>query len=327
MKYKFCLLAAIFAAFFSVNLCGCISDADLRTGGEPVAGSAVEFPTTISKTRAFDDKWEWGDDIGVYMIPASEKPLTSWSSIEPYAVNKRYTHDMDEDDAPDDKVIFTGVDADNTILWPGDERKFDVVAYYPWRETIDGGYILPVDLSDQTSQKDLDLMWSNNVKECSSGAPALGFVHKLSKLVFNVSDVTGASLDGMSATFDGLPTTASFSLAAGGIVDKTEGSVEPFEGYLRSTDDAVDDDGVDESAIVEAIVLPGSGRRTGRVHCRRACLRGGQQIYLQHSPHTARPRGSLVRGGRRVETDNPMGRRRQRWQSGRYPENRSSPRK
>ena len=258
MKYKFYLRTALFTAFFFVNLSGCISDNSSPEGGNPVAGTAVEFPTTISKTRAFDDKWEWGDEIGVYMIPASSTARHNWSGIELYAANKRYIHDMDEGDEPDDEVVFSGFDDANTIMWPGDKRTFDVVAYYPWTSSVTGNFLYSVDLSDQTSQKEIDLMWSNNVRGQSSGAPALGFVHKLAKLVFNVTDSTGASLDEMTSTFDGLPTTASFDLSAGEIVEGTESGFEPFEGNLHSTSDDNGNDEVAESAIVEAIVLPGS---------------------------------------------------------------------
>ena len=257
MKYQFCLRAVIFTALFSAPISGCISDGNPQEGKTPVAGTPVEFPTTISKTRAFDDLWEWGDEIGVYMISAAEEPRSDWDGIDLYAENKRYTHDMAEGAEPDDRVVFSRFDADNTIVWPGDGRSFDVVAYYPWRADIGDGYLYQVDLSDQSSQRAVDLMWSNNVLDCSSGAPALGFVHKLSKLMFNVTDTTGASLEGLTATFEGLPTTASFSLAAGDVVGGTESGVEPFEGFLAPTSDE-DGDGVNESALVEAIVLPGS---------------------------------------------------------------------
>ncbi len=342
MKYVFYLRAAIFAAFFSALLSGCISDDGSTRQSEPVAGIAVEFPTTISKTRAYDDMWEWGDDIGVYMIPAAETPVTNWNTIDLYAENRHYTHDMDQGDVPDKKVVFTGFDKANTILWPGDERKFDVVAYYPWRETIDGGYLYPVDLSDQSSQKDIDLMWSDNVKGRSSGAPTLGFVHKLANLKLNVTDTTGASLDGMTATFDGLPTSASFSLATGEIVGGTEGEVEPFEGHLLLTDDAVGDDDIRESAIVEAIVLPGSRPAGCTVTF---TLEDGQQalftvtapVYVAGNRYTynirltppAQQGASFGVDGELKQitqwVDGEMGRRRGGRLSRRYPENRSRP--
>jgi hypothetical protein len=253
MKTNF-LNAATTAALCSILMSGCIEDSrpEYDSGG----GMAVKFRTSISKTRAVNNLWESGDQIGVYMIP-SDPAAPGWSSLELFAENKRYVHDL-EDGSQSANVVFEGADEDNIIVWPGGKRKFDVVAYYPWRPTdeIAAGYLYTIDLSNQTPQRDIDLMWSDNVKEISSGSPALGFSHKLSKLVFNITDKEGESLVGMTSTFEGLPTTASFSLESGGIVTDTEGGITPFSGATAGVDDP-DDNDIPERAIVEAIVLPG----------------------------------------------------------------------
>jgi hypothetical protein len=255
--------AATIAALCSTLLSGCIEDS--RPEYESGGGVAVKFHTSISKTRAVNDLWEWGDQIGVYMIPADPAapadPAGSadpdWASLELFAENKRYAHDLDEG-SKNANVVFEGADEENTIVWPGGNKKFDVVAYYPWRSTDDitAGYIYPIDLSSQTPQKDIDLMWSDNVRGMSTGSPTLGFGHMLSKLVFNVTDKEGESLVGMTSTFEGLPTTADFSLQSGGIVTGSEGGIAPFAGADAGADDPNDDD-VSERAIVEAVVLPG----------------------------------------------------------------------
>lgn len=248
------LKTAASAALCSVVLTGCIKDNG--RGEEPGRGEPVVFQTTIAKTRASENRWEYGDRIGVYMI--SSPSSGEWDSTPPLAENKLYVHDLEEGQTSEN-VIFTGFDTANTIVWPGGEGLFDIVAYYPYTAGIRSGFIYLIDLSDQEPQKDIDLMWSDNVKGRASGSPALGFKHKLSKLVFNVTDLGGESLAGLRSTFEGLPHRASFSLPAGEVIADTSGGTEPFDGELTGLGSVEVEagEGTDNLAVVEAIVLPG----------------------------------------------------------------------
>ena len=247
--------AAISAALCSTLLCGCIGDPG---SNESTRGTAVRFSTTIPKTRAYDNKWEYGDHIGVYMLPAGS---TDWHDPEtaPLASNRKYGHDMERGDAATGDVIFSGVDEANTLVWPGGDKKVDFTAYYPWREAADpDDFTYRIDISDQDPQKDIDLMWSNNIRGQSSGSPELRFTHRLTKLVFNVTDLDGTSLEDMVATFEGLPTLAGFDLATGDMIDSYDpGADDPlsFRGWRSSAGNEEEAGG---EAIVEAIVLPGS---------------------------------------------------------------------
>ena len=120
---------AISAALCSTLLCGCIEDTETN---ESTRGTAVRFATTIPKTRAYDNKWEYGDNIGVYMLPAGS---TDWDDPEtaPLASNRKYGHDMESGDAATGDVLFSGVDEANTLVWPGGGKQVDFIAYYPWR--------------------------------------------------------------------------------------------------------------------------------------------------------------------------------------------------
>ena len=256
--------AAAIAALFAILLPGCIKDP--KGSDQPVAGigKPVKFRTTILATRAYNNLWEQGDRIGVYMLPATASALagTVRSQTGPLAENKLYTH---ETGGENESVVFAGIDEENTIRWPNGEGNVDFIAYYPWRPSGEiTDLVYPVDLSDQSVQQEIDLMYSSNVKGVSEGNPALRFEHKLTGLLFNVTDVDGTSLDGMTATIEGLPSKARFDLTRGGIVAASEAGTEPFDALLFSTSDGdpatgADDDGTRESAVVKAIVLPGDG--------------------------------------------------------------------
>ena len=251
--------AAIFAALCAVTS-GCIEDA--RVNDNPTTGMAVEFATTISKTRARDDVWEPGDRIGVYMLaadPDADPAEADWSEATgtpPLFENMQYGHNLE---AESRTVIFSGIGEENTLVWPPDGSKVDFVAYYPYRApSMIVDHLYPVELADQSSPKNIDLMWSDNLRNVAPGNHTLSFEHKLTKLVFNITDLGGASLDGMVSTFGDLPTTARFNLATGEIKAGSEGNVDTFYAVLVDTFDS-DEDGeqVNETAVVEAIVLPG----------------------------------------------------------------------
>jgi hypothetical protein len=246
--------AALSATLISALATGCIEDGN--TTGSPAKGMAVKFSTSISKTRAYGNMWEPGDRIGVWMLPAGSD---DWSTPEtaPIGSNMLYGHGSETDS---ENVVFSGIGEENILVWP-DEGNVDFVAYYPYLAEGIEGSLYPVDISDQDPQKAVDLIYSDNAANLnvSSGNPVLSFEHKLAKLVFNVEDAGGASLEGMTATFEGLPATAFFDLATGEMIEAGEGGTEPFDAVLSSAFDADEEGhGVKETAIVEAIVLPGT---------------------------------------------------------------------
>ena len=257
---KITIHAAIIAALATPLLEGCIRDAD--KGSDSASGTAVKFSTTISATRAYDNLWENGDIIGVFMLPVSDSKAEADSEETlPLYGNMKYSHDLKDGDVSEE-VVFSGIDDENTIVWPDDGNAFDFVAYYPWRSTENlDNFIYQIDISDQSSQQAIDLMYSDNVKDVKSGSPALKFTHLLTKLVFNVTDLGDTSLEEMVSTFEGLPALVGFNLVTGEMVPDTKGDATTFEGYLALTTDAEeedgDDDDVPETAVVEAIVLPG----------------------------------------------------------------------
>lgn len=228
-----------------------------------VAGAAVKFSTSIARTRAYNNLWEGGDLIGVYMMPSAADDADVRELAEEGAMvgNMKYGTDL-ETGQTDNNVVFAGADEQNTLVWPKDGSEVDFVAYYPWIAAGIEDFALPVDVRVQNPQRKIDLMWSDNAKGQSArgDAATLLFSHRLVKVVFNVTDLDGESIEGMTATVSGLPSTAKFDLAAGRIVTDSEAGDEDFKAVVASLFDADGDpEGLWEQAVVEAIVLPGEG--------------------------------------------------------------------
>jgi hypothetical protein len=211
----------------------------------------VSFATTIVTTRAYDNVWEANDEIGVYMLSASDLSATDPTVLAP---NMRYVQNL----GPGEEALnlrFAGADEANTILWPDSGEAVDFMAYYPYCQTI-SDFVYPVDISTQQTPQEIDLMWSDNVKGVQSGNPALVFRHRLSKLVFRITDLDDIPLAGMTSTIAGLPTQADFNVVTGQLSVSGDPAL-PFDARLASTEAANPDEEIHESAVVEAIVLPG----------------------------------------------------------------------
>jgi len=266
----------------------------------------IVFSTQITGTRAYGNVWEASDTIGVYMVPSPQPPAdetdegtddgtdtgtgtgtapTGWRALdaEDIHANMAYVTDLPEGEHGM-TVAFTGADEQNTLSWPNDGSAVDFVAYYPRLPTdsiVD--FVYPVRLARQDPQRAIDLMWSDNLRGVSAdgGESMLLFRHRLTKLLFNITDINGESLEGMTATISGLPSQAGFDLSTGTLTieepetpeepedaEGTEGTeeeddvieneprFEPFDAVLTACSDG-DEDGVKERAVVEAIVLPG----------------------------------------------------------------------
>ena len=173
----------------------------------------MHFTANLSgRTRAYNNMWEPGDGIGVYMLRAGS--VNNWNATNLLGkTNAHYGHNSLTAAAG---LVFSGVDDANKLYWPTDGSAVDFVAYYPRTEAISDDYFYPVDVSEQDPSKEkIDLLWTNTAKIHSSGSPALQFTHKMAKLVINVTDGSGADITDLTATIKGLNTTARFDLRNG----------------------------------------------------------------------------------------------------------------
>ncbi len=221
----------------ALGLASCTSETDFAGAGH----NNVAFTASVTGTRAAGGTWSAGDRIGIYMKPAGS-PLA---------------------DATDDNVSYTTGDASGyftgttrNLAYPADGTAVDFVAYYPYKEGL-AGTTYTVNVADQSSPESIDLMYADNLKglDRTSGTAALGFSHQLACLTLTLNAADGQSLDGMTATVNGVPTTADFSLA-----DATF-SASPATGDVKMRTE-----GSGTSLTATAFLIPTAAATTGTKH-------------------------------------------------------------
>lgn len=173
------MLGAVFCTAMFLSM-GCSNDSE-----KAVTDTEDRVPLRVScgidvVTRAYDDKWEAGDAIGIYMLNGE----TSEAS------NKKYTTDAESANG-----AFTAIEG-NTIYFPTDGTTRDFIAYYPYQELEMGNTTYTVDVSKQTTQRAIDLMGAVKVEGKHKNNPkvAFEFIHKLVKLSLDIK-ADGKSLN------------------------------------------------------------------------------------------------------------------------------------
>jgi hypothetical protein len=196
-----------------------ISSCATGDGGEAKNNNrraTVNFTGGISgqaATRAAGTSWSAGDLIGIFMV---EKGTTTPSGT---VANRQYTTTAGTG-------TFTPAAPSEAIEFPtDDDAEVDFTAYYPWANGMSLSTPMTVLVNpNQTSanQPEYDLLWgaADNSGEGYTndyaGTVALGFTHRLSKIVLNVTaDPKIGSLAGMVVRAKGINISGSMDLATG----------------------------------------------------------------------------------------------------------------
>lgn len=187
---------------------------------------AVQFGSSINAaSRAVNDKWTAGDQIGIFMV--GENKVLSKDAISEEADNIAYRTEGDG--------AFSPVAAEQIIYFPmnGD---VDFYAYYPYTPEVND-YRIALDLTDQSNQEALDLMFAK-VSGCNKSNPKveLQFSHLLSNLILEVQPGTGltqADLAELTVKVKDANTKATFNL-----VDGTISGEETPKGFTMKTVEA-----------------------------------------------------------------------------------------
>lgn len=225
----------IFMAAALLLLAACGND---HEGTPPDSDGRVPLQVTSGinvQTRAYNNTWESGDAIGIYML--NDKTAE--------AENCKYTTEESGTSG-----TFKA-DAANTIYFPinGDSRDF--TAYYPYRGTIANG-IYPVDVTTQTSQKAIDLMEAAKVtgKHKNDADVAFQFAHKLVKLEMTIlpdgTSLTAEDMKDLKVEITNQPVLATYDVVNGGNVTVAT-PAEPKDITLLTNADGT---------AAEGIVLP-----------------------------------------------------------------------
>lgn len=199
MKKKKIYLAGMLLSALIFAGCSSEETAETGTAGERVA---LRVMSGIKATRAVDNLWQKGDAIGVFML--------SGEAVDYYNNIKYVTEDAGTNGT------FNPSELENTIYLPDDGTNRDFIAYYPWTDKLTDD-VYNIDLSDQTSQEDIDFMTAAKVSGIDKSKPTVPFVftHKLSKIEMEVkagADITDADLEGIVVKLTGQPTTGTFNL-------------------------------------------------------------------------------------------------------------------
>lgn len=175
---------------------------------------AVQFGSSITANRAVNNKWTAGDQIGIFMVEENE--VLSKDAIREDADNIAYK--------TDGSGAFSPAAEEETIYFPmaGD---VDFYAYYPHTAEV-YDYRIALDLSDQSNQEALDLMYAKvRGRNKSNPKVELNFTHQLCKLILEVQPGTGLAQDDLAkltVNVKDVDIRATFNLADGQISGEEE---------------------------------------------------------------------------------------------------------
>ena len=163
------------------------------------------FSLEETKTR-FSLDWFAEDTIGITAY------ISNSTEIYSNGINKRYK--------PMGEKSFVPISEEDKILYSLADTIVDFIAYYPYR--IDTSTTYNISLEDQSNQKQIDLLYSNNVKNKTNASGTIGLVfdHVLSKIIIEVTpfdSFTKEDLYGMNITIDNVSKEGTFNLVDGSI--------------------------------------------------------------------------------------------------------------
>ena len=209
--------------------------------------SEVSFSSNIIKvippikTRMAGNLWAVNDPIGIYMLEEE-----STAVVEDMRNIKYVSTNTGEDG------IFEADEV--TIFFPDNGNKVRFMSYFPYTASItDDTY--QVDVTDQTSQSAIDLLYSFNEdakydKTSSEKKVILVFNHKLAKININIKAGEGlekSDLDNIKVHFEKFNRKAEFDLISGNLNNITDnGNIIPAEISPKQN----------YSASYEAIIIP-----------------------------------------------------------------------
>ena len=183
--------------------------------------------------------WSAKDAIGItaYMSGSEELFLNS--------INRQYKSAGN--------ATFIPASKEDVIYYPLANEIVDFIAYYPYRADAFTTYV--VSLSEQSNQKEIDLLYSNNAKGKTNTSRNVEFVftHALSKIVINTKPSDGLieeDLIGLRVTIDSVFSEGKLNLVNGDITSLGQKTSIQMKTKIDGSSN-------------EAIVLPGATSGVG----------------------------------------------------------------
>lgn len=207
-QISICVLLGGLLALSSCHRCeqSCLENPlELRKGN-------LQVYSTISAmtTRATDTEWQAGDAIGLYAVKSGE--TASMATLFGGFANVKYT-------TPDQSGRFSAATKGINVA---DGVPVDIVAYYPYQETMPEDLTYKFNTKDQSNLPAIDLLYSNNAKSVAAGNSVanLHFSHKLSLVVFDITS-DGTTLANSSVKIEEVIVDGSMDLATGTVTAGT----------------------------------------------------------------------------------------------------------
>ncbi|MDR2890857.1 MAG: fimbrillin family protein [Alistipes sp.] len=214
--------------------------------GHPVAATFTSRIAGMDHTRVADDRWETGDKIGIFMIPAGESiSLADYENVEAAVSSSGEVTPAEQMNYPEAGEV-------------------DFVAYHPYNAELtnhpDMGLILPVDVSSDGQTLPVEVLYSDNLtgQAATESAVDLNFDYVLTKIVMTVrasaeSNLDEAAFASMGVAIGGMPTRGAKVLETGEVLFMEGSEAEVVMRKVGNTATTV---------IFEALVLPVAEPRT-----------------------------------------------------------------
>jgi formylglycine-generating enzyme required for sulfatase activity len=234
---------SVYCVLMVILLSGCVRETWLVEESKekvPVLFTSGFEQTIVTRVGGESGSiWDAADRVGVYMVEHGG----ALGDIVDGAENKPYKAATGGSTKTD---LLPDVD---TIYYPAADQ-VNFILYYPYTTAI-SGYNYPVDLSDQSVQEDIDLIYVHDQRpfdRYTKGRVELTFHHQLSKLVFLIGGGSLPSLSGLTFDIGGVSSQTTFDLSTGLLADLGVGGNETLHALV--------DTYIGDSVKAEAIVLP-----------------------------------------------------------------------
>jgi hypothetical protein len=210
-------------------------------------------PEDVRDTRISNTAWTTGDEVGIYMLPAGVTNLATNSVWK----NRKHTIDASG------KLNPAG--AENMLYYPINGTGVRFVAYYPYASGATSANKVTINFADQSTKakkESKDFCFHRGTTSYTKGTPALGFKHKFSKILINLSKGAGGpSCSGIKASLSGIPASATVDLAklaadAAGENNAANLGIATAAGTISAYTHS---GSKENAATVEAVVAPHSG--------------------------------------------------------------------
>jgi len=229
------LQAVLLLLAFLLGLPSC-SDTDYETVAGRVAvtfipqiGSEAPHPSSlpprspVSGSRAVDQSWTEGDQVGVCMVKA-DAALPTGSVFSRYEISGSASY-----------RTLSPVTVSQKLFFPDDDSGVNFVAFSPYATVVDN-MVTYSGFASQSAQADMEkvdfLYYKGTTSHNKSdGWATLTFGHKLSKVVINVTTTTDAdavTLSSLGMTITGTPGSVSANLADGTLTAGNAATITPY---------------------------------------------------------------------------------------------------